>query len=352
MKILVYSDNHWCQYSSILRKRGDKYSVRLENQIKSINWAENLAEKLGCGVVIHCGDFFDKESLNSMELTALNELVFSDMTHFMLIGNHEMGLASLDYSSTHLFGIESNFSIINRPTTLDVDSNTQICFLPYDIKSDGKKIEDVFPKTEKKRIIFSHNDLKGLQLGQYISSHGFELEDIENNCDLFINGHIHNGGRISKVIFNIGNLTGQNFSEDGFKYDHVVFVVDTETLKIEVYDNPYAINFYKVDFTENNSIDYINEVSSKMHNAVVTIKCNEEDADYLQKRFGNIEDRIVPHHSSILESRFIIVSKEVAVDNNEIEDLSVDHISEFKKYILQEFTSSEIVLDELQKIFE
>ena len=31
MRILIYSDNHWCQYSSIVRKRNKKYSLRLEN---------------------------------------------------------------------------------------------------------------------------------------------------------------------------------------------------------------------------------------------------------------------------------------------------------------------------------
>ena len=37
MKVLLYTDNHFSQYSSILRNRGERYSIRLENQIKSIN---------------------------------------------------------------------------------------------------------------------------------------------------------------------------------------------------------------------------------------------------------------------------------------------------------------------------
>lgn len=352
MKILVYSDNHWCQYSSILRKRGTKYSYRLENQIKSINWAEDLARTLHCSMIVHCGDFFDKESLNSEEITAITELNFEEsVDHIMLVGNHEIGLRDNSYSSSQLFGIKDTFSIINKPMTIELDDFHQLCFLPYDIDSNDKLIEDIFPKTYKKRIIFSHNDLAGIQLGQFMTKSGFKLDNIEDNCDLFINGHIHNGQRITTKIFNIGNLTGQNFSEDALIYSHSVFVIDTDNLKIDVFDNPYAINFYKLDFTENNSIDYINEISSKLSDAVITLKCNEDDYDYLSKRFGKVEDEIVPKHNSILECRFIVKNKEIEVDSN-ITDLSIDHQNEFKNYILNEFGTDELVLQELEELFK
>ena len=139
MKILVYSDNHWCQYSSILRKRGEEYSVRLENQIKSINWAEGLSKQLNVNMVVHCGDFFDKETLNSMELTALNDLHFNeDIDHYMLVGNHEMGINTLNFSSMHVFALIPTFSIINESRILELDKNIQICFLPYDLYSSDK----------------------------------------------------------------------------------------------------------------------------------------------------------------------------------------------------------------------
>lgn len=37
MKILIFSDNHWSQYSSIVRSRGTKYSTRLEKSIETMN---------------------------------------------------------------------------------------------------------------------------------------------------------------------------------------------------------------------------------------------------------------------------------------------------------------------------
>ncbi len=352
MKILCYSDNHWSQYSSILRKNGNKYSIRLENQIQSINWAESLSDKLNCDMVVHCGDFFDKEYLNSVELTALNDLHFNtNVGHFMIVGNHEMGINNLSYSSMHLFGINNHFKIIDSPKTIELDDFHQICFLPYTLDNNRKPLNQIFPDIGKKRIIFSHNDISGIQIGKFLTKNGYSVEEIENSCDLFINGHLHNGERITSKIFNVGNLTGQNFSEDAFKYQHCVFVIDTDTLKIDVYKNPFAINFYKLDFTENNSISYINEMSSLLKNAVVTIKCKESNYDYLRKRFGDTPDELVPHHNSILECRFIVdySNRTESVAEQEI-DLSVDHIKEFKNYILQELGTSDIILSEVEEI--
>ena len=355
MKILVYTDNHWCQYSSILRKRGEEYSFRLENQIKSINWAESLAEKLDCNMIVHCGDFFDSESLNSMELTALTELLFSNnIEHLLVVGNHEMGINTLQYSSANVLSLDDIFNVINKPTTIELDDSHQLCFLPYTLESNRKPLEEVFSKTSKKRIIFSHNDIAGIQLGKFTTKNGYSIKEIEDNCDLFINGHLHNGDKITDKIFNVGNLTGQNFSEDGFRYIHGIFVIDTDKMSIDVYRNPHAINFYKLDFTEDSSIDYINKISSQIRNAVVTIKCKEGDYDYLKKRFGTVTDKLVPHCNQIIESRFIIEYSTQHSDNDNSNnlELSVDHIKEFNNYIIEELGNSDIVLSELEEIIK
>lgn len=353
MRILVYTDNHWCQYSSILRQRGEKYSLRIENQIKSINWAEQLAVDTNCSMIVHCGDFFDKDTLNAEELSALNDLKFvPNIEHYILVGNHEMGINTLEYSSAHVLSLSEVFTVIDSPKTMELDDFHQLCFLPYVLEENRKPLEEVFQKTPKKRIIFSHNDIAGIQLGKFVTVNGYSIEEIENNCDLFINGHIHNGSRISSKIYNVGNLTGQNFSEDGFNYHHSAFVINTDTLQIDVYDNPFAVNFYKIDFTENDSIDYINDTALKLRNAVVTIQCNEQGYSYLKKRFGAEKDPIIPHCDNVLASKFIIKHESKTEDIEERCDLSVNHIDEFKNFVLSNIGSDEVILSELQEILK
>ena len=88
MKILVVGDVHWSQYSSILRKRGEKYSYRLENLIQSVNWAEQLAYETNCELIVYLGDFFDRAEINSEEISALKEIVWASKPHYFLVGNH------------------------------------------------------------------------------------------------------------------------------------------------------------------------------------------------------------------------------------------------------------------------
>ena len=47
-RILLFTDNHFSQYSSIIISRGDKFSTRLENQIQSLNWVNETAIEKNC----------------------------------------------------------------------------------------------------------------------------------------------------------------------------------------------------------------------------------------------------------------------------------------------------------------
>ena len=124
MKIGVVGDVHWSKYSSIVRSRGNKYSTRLENCIKSINWAEEVTKH--CDLIVYLGDFFDKSDLSAEELSALNDLIWNDVPHKFLVGNHEMGLNDLSFSSSHTFNLHDNFEVIDEPTYLE-----QNCLLNF-----------------------------------------------------------------------------------------------------------------------------------------------------------------------------------------------------------------------------
>ena len=337
MKIGIIGDVHWSKYSSIVRTRGKKYSERLENCIKSINWAEEITQ--GCDKIIYVGDFFDSSELNSEELTALKELVWNDSPHIFLVGNHELGLNDLSFSSAHLFDFRGGRVTIDKPCCTCF-GNTEICYLPYIVNNSGN-IEDYLtkPSDNYKRIIFSHNDIAGIQLGKYVSQSGFSIENIEANCDLFINGHLHNGNIIGDKIINIGNLTGQNFNENAFNYSHHIGILDTDTLTYELYDNPYAFNFYKLDTTVT-PVD----LTKLKSNSVLTIKVSEENYDHYKTQVTNCDN--------IITSRFIIVSSNSDEVNNNQELISVNHLDKFKSYVIDVLGSTDLVLEELEEVLK
>jgi DNA repair exonuclease SbcCD nuclease subunit len=218
LKILVVGDVHWSEYSSIIRKRGDKYSKRLENLINSLNWVEDLAEQQRVDKVIFLGDFFDKQTLNAGEISALQEVVWSTIPHDFIVGNHEGLNETLDISSAHIFKFIPNARVIDKPV-FDCGFGYQFLYLPYCKEEDRKSIKywkDYFTsgywttQEVKHTIVFSHNDVK-IQYGLMPATIGYDIEDIDTNCTYFLNGHLHNSGKFSSKGYNIGNLTGQNF---------------------------------------------------------------------------------------------------------------------------------------------
>lgn len=335
-KICIWGDNHWSQYSSIVRKRGLKYSLRLENSIASLNWAESLASCKGCDMVICLGDFFDAPTLNAEEITALQGVHWNNLPKYFLVGNHEMGRSDLSFSSAHLFKYVPNSHVISQLTRMPINDFDDIFFIPYILEENRKPLDSMLSKKYGKRYIFSHNDIKGVQLGKVESKEGFTIEEIKRNCDWYFNGHIHNGSQVAKRVINVGNLTGQNFSEDATTYSHGCIIFNTDTDECDVYENPYAFNFYKIVYKKD-------KLSVLKNNAVVTISVNSEDVDICKEAINRTPQ--------IIEYRLVVNSQTFPISVAETASLSIDHIEEFKKYVLRNIGDSDLVHSELNNIF-
>ena len=350
-RIMIVGDVHWNVYSSIIRKRGTEYSKRLENCINSINWVEGTAEEYKCDKIIYLGDFFDKAELNSEEITALKEIQWSDIPHQILVGNHELGNATSQYNTTQLFNLLPNFEVIDKPK-VDVGFGYYFLYLPYIFEKDRKSISEYFnsyfnrnefvTQEVKNTFIFSHNDLKGVNYGLFESKEGFELQDILNNSAICFNGHIHNNGEIVKDrIINVGNLTGQNFNEDGTKYYHRIYILDINGSNYKAYQtvNPYAYMFYK--FEINNEQD-INNLKFEPH-AIISVKCVEHLVSKIKE--------ILDNNIDVEEYRIITVVENKEIPEEEVNQLnSKDHLQQFKDYIIEKLGAGENIIKELQEV--
>lgn len=348
MKICVYSDVHWSQNSSIIRSRGETYSSRLENLIKSVNWAERLAFDCGCSAIVCGGDYFDANLLNSEEISALREVQWAPVSHVFITGNHEGSVSSLDFSTLEVFNLCPNSIVINSPEQYFIEgtaNKVEFCYLPYVLERDRKPLEEYFGVPTTPRIIFSHNDIKDIQYGQYVSQEGFAVDDIERNCDLFLNGHLHHCACITDKVINIGNLTGQNFTEDAYKYEHCALIIDTDTLKVSFYINPHAYNFYKVDCTHLNDAHSLEKTLSELKpHSVITIRVNEN--------FAPIASEVLPTIANIEHYRLLIEYAEASIDKTIVSELdfSVDHLKQFESYVLTSIGNSDLIKEELSNI--
>lgn len=338
MRILLFGDSHFCKRSSIINKFGTKYPVRLENQLQTFNWIKEQALKNNCEKVIGLGDLFDSSQLSDVEITAAKELHFADLPTYLIVGNHEASSQDLTFSSTKVLEAP-NRKIISEPHSFFVD-NTEICLLPYVVESERKPLAEYFPTRTGKRVILSHNDIKGISYGPVISATGFEVSDIETNCDLYINAHIHNGQQITDKIYNIGNITGQNFSESADKYSHNIIILDTKDLSVTHIENPYAYNFYKLQINCESDITCLDNLKN---NAVLSIKCEQSLVEAVKQKINTL--------NNIVESRLIITKNctESQVVTEEI-DLSVDHLARFIDYCKATIENTTILEEEIAEV--
>ncbi len=345
MKIFLYTDNHYTAYSSIVRSRGKIYSTRLENQIETLNWVQRTAEEHKVNKIICLGDFFDKADLTSEEISALKEIKWSEIPNEFIVGNHEMGSSDLFFNSTNV--LNSIGKVITKPE-LDIGFGYELLYLPYILEENRKTITsyknelntDMLTTMEvKKRYILSHNDIAGINYGGYTSKHGFTIEDIEKNSDLYINGHLHNQTWVTNKVLNLGNITGQNFSEDGFKYNHTAMVLDLSTGEYELIENPHAFNFYKIEINSKKDLEIIEKVKNNGY-AIATIKSLES----LSKEVKEVSDKIFK------EYRHILTRETVAKQDGAVEIVNIDHLNKFREYILDNLGNSENILKELEII--
>lgn len=340
MKVLIFADLHMCPRASIINKWGNKYPMRLENCIATVNWINRVAKERDCERIFNLGDFFDKPDLSSETITALKEIEWSDIMHYSLVGNHDASDSSLEFNSVNSL-LDDRHVIVSEPTVLML-GGCEICFLPYVTESDRKPLAEYFgPYKADRRVILSHNDIAGIQLGPIVSKTGFTIEEIEANCDLYLCGHLHNGQAITNKVITLGNCTGKDFGENALLHEHRVAILDTETLQLEFIENPYAFNFYKLQIDVESDLLALGVLKN---NAVCSIKCSSE-------LVGKTRQKLEELGSHIIESRLIITKKYMETSENTEEiDLSVDHLARFIECCKTNIENTTILDEELYEI--
>ena len=336
-KYLIYTDVHFCQYSSIVKKRGQKYSVRLHNLINSISWAEHLAEEEKCDAVLTLGDFFDRSDLNAEEITALQDVYFNSLPHVFLTGNHEANIASLDFSSAQVFK-SLKAEVISDVKREEINDKVDLYYIPYLTNDIRKPLKEYMVDNDKKKVVLSHNDLAGIQYGKFKSTSGFDVSEVLDNCNLFINGHLHNGYVINDRIILVGNLTGQNFNEDATKYEHYAYIMtigDDGTIKLEARVNPEALNFYKISINCEQDMAQLDELKP---NSVLSISCSGELISKVESKLKS---------TSVVEYKIYATYRSNMFDSDSDVDFKVeDHFQQFINYARTKIEASPI-LDEV-----
>lgn len=331
MLIGVVGDVHWSETSSILRSQGERYTTRLHGLIRSVSWAEKCLEEAGCSSITYLGDFFDKPVITSMETQALMDVYWANLPHDFIVGNHEVSGSNMQHSVAYLLErVCPQAAVYKKFEPICTHNGRTFWVLPYLRLESEVSLQDVAHGVHMEDVVFSHNDLH-IQYGGYKFTSGLNVTTIEQGCSLFLNGHLHNGGKVGSNVYNIGNLTGQNFSEDAKQYRHNVAVLDTDTLQLQLIENPYAFNFYKCSWTGPERFS---------ENDVVSMTCREEDSESARNCLRDAcAYKIVTLHEK---------AEGEAVRS--VEPAHVDHIQRFRQQAIESFGNGSLLLSEVDKV--
>lgn len=242
MLLGIYTDAHWTKNSSLLRSSNNELGPRLEMMTESYKW---MYETFGKEVdaIINGGDLTDNTFLSSEEITAIsNALSYSKgVPEYHILGNHERQTESSSFHSLSMLNLLPNMKVIDKPGKMDI--NPDVAFLPYSHKPDLSTIRELSTK-----VLFSHITV----LGSYLTSvfratNGVPTDFLDDCFDLVVNGHIHSAQWVSKKVLNLGVATGVSFGDSYKAHYPSVAILDTDTLKLEIIENPYAIRFIKIE---------------------------------------------------------------------------------------------------------
>lgn len=357
MRCILFTDAHGGQTSSVLREMGKRYSYRLENLLDILKWLKEMAEKNNCDRIICLGDMFDKPDLTAEEITAINTI---DLSNFeFVIGNHEAISNDLGINSVNLFRTSR---IYDKPTLEDL-GNVQLVFLPYVTEQCRQPLSDTLKSIgatlDRPIYMLSHNDIKGVQYGTFLSTCGYDKDEILQNVDLFINGHIHNGSWVEEGrILNLGAIDGINFSSDATDWVPRAAILDTDTSYIDFLYNPYAFRFYKKDFSSIlNPIDCINRFLNSLDKTtknVISIKVDSKHAEEANSLIKSIDwlyySRMVVNYSDQE------VVTEVRNESNSV-SLDFNYVDKFRDFIAAKHKENdslnyEIMIEEINKAYQ
>lgn len=227
-KIVLWADIHFCKRESLVE---DRYPFLK----KSIEWADSQEGDL----FFDCGDFFNTSHLTAEDVAVLDSIKFKHSWH-CITGNHEQ-----DGQNSLLKYFRDFHTVYERPQLKNFGKDIGwVLFVPF--TKHPVPLNELLKKlpANEKVLVISHCEFVGM-FGTEPGA-GYTLDEInsDDRIKMWFQGHYHQRMFLSNKVVVVGNLCGQNFTQN-FN-SHGVCVYDTVTNTYKFIENPYALVFGKM----------------------------------------------------------------------------------------------------------
>ncbi len=304
MKLLLTSDLHIHTHFNdpIFIDIGINYLEHLKKYCKK----NNISNILILGDLFHISNKIDIEVFLPI-FDKIKEIKDSNIKISMIPGNHEL-LSKNKKTILNTFDVFSR--IFNEYNYEDIEGN-RLHYLPFSREIDLSKI-----KLNGNDILFTHIDISGFKMTEYVESKGMKQE-LFNSFKYVFSGHFHLFQQKKNIIY-IGSPYQQNFSETGQKKGFIIYDIEKEQWEREIYNEAPE---FKV-FTPEQSL------KEDVSNSFIKIKINKK-IDNLSKLREILHDKgalnIIQEFE--IEQNNQLIQEIKITENNTLQNMLKDYIS-------------------------
>lgn len=244
MKIAILGDAH-------LGARNDSLAFHAFFE-KFYDYFFEYLKKNNISTIIQVGDLWDRRKyVNFQTLSESRRYMFDRMKEeniqfITLLGNHDVAFKNtLSVNSSSLLLQEyKNITIIDKPTTIDVDG-TRICMMPWICPENYVDSMNQLRDTHAE-ICMGHFEIDGFEMYRGHECHGGLDRGTFSKFDMVFSGHYHHRSTQSNITY-LGTpyeLTWQDYADPkGFH------LFDLNTRELTFIENPYTM-FVRLEYDD------------------------------------------------------------------------------------------------------
>ena len=234
MRYLCFSDIHFHGTHRFSQITDEGYTIRELEHLSCAQTLIDICNKEDIDRIVFCGDLYQVvgDNLSTQTQSAVCEFVekISKIKPLdMLVGNHDLS-GTTNFKAVHKlipFKYFNNVTVYDSPVEKD-----GIVYMPYCTSDEYATtvLENI--KDKKNKVVFSHLELKGINLGNGIeTTHGVPL-DLLSQFKMTIQGHYHGSSSYGPNIKVIGSTQRLSFKDPGKSRNNII-IYDTATNKVE-----------------------------------------------------------------------------------------------------------------------
>ena len=275
----------------------------------------------GITKVLHLGDVVDRRKfINYKTLNSMKEILFLPLKEMginmdIIVGNHDIyykNTLAVNSMSELTDGMD-HVTVHVEPTEVSLDGKNKAVFLPWICADNEEQTRTLIEKT-RAPVAFGHLQIEGIE--QHKGSFAIEgySQSMFKAFQKVFSGHFHHKSETGNITY-LGNpyeITWSDYNDQrGFH------IYDTETMEVEMVNNPYSM-FHKIYYDDSKGkIDHIDV--SQYEDCYVKIIIKNKENQYL---FEALMDNLVRGgvgHISVVDNLFDI--EDLGEDIESIDDV-------------------------------